>query len=345
MRGPHFLVIFIFLFSSVHIFLEGPGPVDMVVGKTEEENVIIWDSNTEGEIYNWYPINGTYQKDVTGYADGKGNFFIGSYRVLLNETLIIHEGVNIIFEKYYTNQFVIYGSLIIEGTEGNKVVFKGNDSGEIEWNGLRIYDGPGEVTIENCIFINGFYSDVYREITLKDCEFNNCSMYYGNSKRNIDKAVITGCSFIGNTDGYYSLNKINDLIFTNCILSDTMDFLRISRCGSLKFEDNIVNFTGSLMFESSDKMIFKNNLINIKGTTYIGNSDVEDSKFIGNQVTTQRIAFDADGLVIKDQKINGIVDMASNITLEGNTISKGIYFNSRNGGIRDNIFENISVVT
>ena len=48
--------------------------------------------------------------------------------------------------------------------------------------------------------------------------------------------------------------------------------------------------------------------------------------------------------LVKDQYFNGIVDMASNITLEGNTISKGIYFNQWNGGIRNNIFQNLTTV-
>ncbi|MEA3557937.1 MAG: right-handed parallel beta-helix repeat-containing protein [Candidatus Thermoplasmatota archaeon] len=216
-------------FSKEEINVNGLEDRDKIV--TE-----VWDVNTEGPISS-YSNNGegiVWVKYYRGYADGDGDFYISSYNIPHNYSLIIKPGVTIHFtDKYGIN---VYGSLNAIGTEGSPITFTSNLS-EPKKGSWGYIDQKGEeslLTMKHCVIEYGCV-DARNDLIMENCIFHesfgaSAGAVYGEKC----EVVIRNCTFRSATD-FNSLHGIT-----------------ASNAGSFVFENNVIEGNYSYLATQSD---------------------------------------------------------------------------------------------
>ncbi len=138
------LIFLILIVSSVLISThdsEGKTHIDQ-----NDNEIIIWDVNTYGDIYSYFYDSYVEKKEKVGFADGNGTIAIDYFDLLSNQSLIIKPGVRIIT----TNNIDIYGNIEAVGTENIKIIIQSEGD-----NALRVHQpivSPNR--FEHCIIDN-----------------------------------------------------------------------------------------------------------------------------------------------------------------------------------------------
>ncbi|MEA3557711.1 MAG: right-handed parallel beta-helix repeat-containing protein, partial [Candidatus Thermoplasmatota archaeon] len=208
--------------------------------ENDNEFITIWDDETVGKItslsYNSYG-SFTGSRDV-GFADGNGNFYITSYDVGPNETLVIRPGVTIYFKGFTRNQLFILGTLKAEGTKDSPVKFTSNSSDPTigSWGTLDKFGEKGSIELKHCIIEYGDV-DARNDLVMENCIFHE--------------------SFGASAGAGAVHGEKCDVIIKNCTFKSSDDFnslhgITASNAGSFVFENNIIEGNYSYLATQSD---------------------------------------------------------------------------------------------
>lgn len=167
----NFIVILILILQIAIIYTNNANAEDPDI------DVITWRFDYTGKVHSFIVYDGRGSRYLeVGYADGNGNYYIDGCSVLINQTLIIEPGITVHFIHDYDNQFIIYGSIIAQGTRSKPISFTSNDSDPkvASWTGFEIRNpGNGPVIFEYCNFSYSYQSEIYRDVIFRNCTFHS----------------------------------------------------------------------------------------------------------------------------------------------------------------------------
>jgi hypothetical protein len=269
----------------------GPGFVVFTYGLSnpsesleEGKKVIVWSKDYKGDIYSFYfSLEGQMDYGKVGYADGKGNYYIGVIGIASNETLIIEPGITI---HFFTDCYnYIYGSIKAIGTKDQNIIFTSNGTNEVAaWNGFRVYnDYPGITVFKYCQFKYSRFAYIERDAEFDHCIFNttygiDISSRYEHPV-NVDQIIIKNCVFTGDSSGpkvpeLRGLNIVVDKILRveNSIFEDITHMINVGAGEILSFKNNVVKSNEMVWFGCNGQGNVSNNEI---GNYYVILSNVD----------------------------------------------------------------------
>ena len=202
---------------------------------------------------------------ITGGTINSDEFWVGNITILdditisSGNTLTIMEGATLDFEN--NSSLIIYGKMIAEGTETDKIIFQGKSGSS--WGNVRLY-GDNNI-LKYCIFDGGGYNIYFNGSTgntIDYCESKNgqsAGMKLYNSNANI-----TNSYFHDNDEDGMIINHSSPLLLNNtiednnengvyCIGYSEPDFVKYDQDGYNIIRNN--NYDGMIVSYYSDAML------------------------------------------------------------------------------------------
>jgi hypothetical protein len=113
---------------------------------------------------------------------------------------------------------VVEGTLFVDGTAGNEVVFRGSDPNQaIQWHGIDVH---GAMQVDFCTIDGatiGIETQKATSVTLTDCRIQNCGTGFSAYQPvGTGHPLISGCQFVGNDDDGLSLLATSGATIMDC---------------------------------------------------------------------------------------------------------------------------------
>lgn len=237
----------------------------------------------------YYILKKTHSGTLSNYpktwigAGGQTHTISSTVTVPSSCTLTIKKGATVNFQN--GAQLKVYGTLLVEGTDSDKVTFNFGSPNSSTYNGIKFYYGSNG-SIENAVIKNAFYG-----------------VYVMNAAPTIENCEIFDCTY--GIQSYYNSPTIE----TNEIY-DITNYGIYTYSGSPEITDNYIH-------DTDDYGITVNSSTN----TYIRDNTIEDCKGGVYAYGSQTIKLYDDGL----NKISGYTSSGHAVLVTGGTAHLGEY--------------------
>ncbi|MBP7563932.1 MAG: right-handed parallel beta-helix repeat-containing protein, partial [Candidatus Cloacimonetes bacterium] len=285
-----------------------------------------------------------FAENVSGNVSGEWTienspyYVTGDLTITLADTLLIHAGVQVVFQGNYL--FIVNGRLNANGNENEPISFKAEGLNGT-WRGFLYVDSNNEMLVQNSTFRYCSFEDGYAYKEDGEPDYYE----YGAALRAVNSSKIRfqNCTFKHNTanwSGGAIYLENSDLIFSDCLfLENTSSFagsgimcessdIILERC---TFKNNQAVAFGALSLweESSAHVVnssFLSNRANACGGIYVTSSDLE---LIGCILARNESTYGSGGAIGASLENNVKL---TNCTLFGNTspmMGGGIWANAQ----------------
>ncbi|MCF7814071.1 MAG: M6 family metalloprotease domain-containing protein [Candidatus Cloacimonetes bacterium] len=211
--------------------------------RTEENFITVTDNND---------ISG----DVSGIWNEVNSPYIISDNIFVNsgDELLIEPGTEIITNN--EGQIVVYGKIVAEGTEANKIIFSSDNN----WKGIRLSNSQEENIFSNCEFYNSIFSAI--QVTINSTALITDNIFTENSSFALGAAIDVNSSD--------DVQIIRNIISNNTSLSNTGGIGCLSSspviCNNI-IVNNEGGFAGAISLKNGSAPLIENNTIACNGVS------------------------------------------------------------------------------
>lgn len=282
----------------------------------------------------------TRAETITWKLDDSPIYLESNFTVDAGQTLVIEPGVIVIFRTYGW-RIAVYGNIIANGTEEQRITFTGTNNQGNEWMGIWVFT-EGNI-FENCDFHNGYHSirSSKGSQTVKNCTVNRGAI---GMRLEGEGNIVQGCTITDQNSGLQltgGSNIVKDTTFRSCLDDALLLFENskneISNCRFERSAGGGMTWSGIRLVDSSENIItscyFNNNnyAINLEGDC--SKNLIRHSTFINNTYGFLLFTYNfkpetarhADENIIRSNTLEhndyGIVLMGNSNELTLNTIS------------------------